>query len=369
MPRRNKLLPYFIIALPAAVALIAAAFWIKSLLAATGEQSVVAEVNGDPVTAAELSHFAKLHRASVIEAYLSLSEDNAVIDEKFWELKQDAGGITPMEKLRNIALGEAVRMKTELQLARELGLVGDISYGSLLEALERENKRREAAAANGEPVYGPARFEESSFIGFYRSKLAASVTELWSENELGSSERELHAFYEEIKTTLSPMEGSLTYETIAIAYRHDGEESDALRENAYRVAEDIRQQLLAGEAEDIAVGSLPTGISVIREGESELNENTASRLYRSENSLYEALRASTAESPVPPVVDDRAAGRYIVARVTGSHAAEPPEYGKVRDIVRRLYAERKYSELINARADAADIKLLPGFYEELAGVR
>lgn len=365
MPGRNKPLTFSLGMLLAVAALIAAAFWGRSLLASPAGDKPVAEVNGDVVTVAELAHFAKLHRASVMEDYLA--EEGAAFDEGFWN--REVGGTTPMETLRNHALRDAIRMKTELQLARELGLVGEISYSALLEEMERENKRREAAIANGEPLFGPARFEESSFIGFYQSKLAASVKELWIESERGSNERELQRFYEEIKTTLSPMEGSLTYETIAIAYRHNGEESDALREDASRAAEAIRQQLLAGAAGEVAEGSLPTGISIIRQGESELNEHTASRLYRSDNALYEALRASTADSPVPPVVDDRAAGRYIVARVTGSHAAEPPEFGKVRDIVRKLYVERKYSERVDVRAEAADVKLLPEFYEEPAGVR
>ncbi len=364
MPRRNKPLTISIGVLLAAAALIAAAFWIPSLLAAPAGDRPVAEVNGDVVTAAELAHFAKLHRASVMEAFLT--EEGAALDEGFWS--RDAGGTTPMETLRRKALRDAIAMKTELQLAREYGVADDISYGSLLALMEKENSRREAAVAKGEPLYGPASFEEDSFIGFYRSKLAASVKEIWAEKELAPSERELEAFYEGIKTTLSPMEERMTYETTAIVYRQDGEESEALREEASRIAEAVRQRLLAGEAA-AEYDSLPPGISIIREGESELNEDTASRLYKSGNALYEALRSSSADQPVPPVVDDRAGGRYIVANVTGRHAGKAPQYEKVRDIVRKVYVEQNYTELIRARAETASVKLLPGYYEELTGLQ
>lgn len=363
MYRRNKPLTFSLWILLTVAALFAAAFWVRSLLAAPAVDRIVAEVNGDAVTAAELAHFAKPHRSSVMEAFLS--KEGAALDASFW--KRDVGGTTPMETLRDKAFRDAIRMKIELQLAREFEVAGDISYSSLLKLMEKENKRREAAVADGEPLYGPAKYDESSFIDFYRSKLAASVKEIWAERVLKPDERELQTYYERIKTTLSPIEGRKTYETIAIVYRKDGEESESLREEALRIAETIRQLLLEGEGAT-EYGLLPTGISVIHEGKSELNDDTASRLYKSGNALYEALRTSSADQPVPPVVDDRAAGRYVVARVTGLHAGEAPPYEKVRDIVRKVYVEQKYSELIHARAETAKVKLLPGFYEEIAGM-
>ncbi|MHA6480988.1 hypothetical protein ACX1C1_03590 [Paenibacillus sp. strain BS8-2] len=364
MTGRKKTISTISVVVLAAAVLLAAAFWVKSPLAAPAEDVIVAEINGDAISSAELAHFAKLHRASVIEAYLS--ESGAALDDGFW--KRDVRGTTPMKSLRDQAFREALLMKIELQLARELGLVNDVSFASLLVEMEKENVRREAAVSKGEPIYGPASFDASSFIDFYRGKLAASVKEVWAERSLKLGEQELKTFYEGIKTSLMPMEGSLTYETIAVAYRHDGEESETLRAYALRVAETIREQLAAGE-HTVEDKQLPTGLSVIHSGELELNEETASRLYRSENALYEALRASTADQPVPSVVDDRAAGRYIVAHVTGLQPDEPPVYEEVRDIVRKLYVEREYEEYVQAQADAAIVLLLPEYDQDIAGVQ
>ncbi|MDQ6419884.1 hypothetical protein RB620_10610 [Paenibacillus sp. LHD-117] len=333
----------------------------------TSEQTAVAEVNGDIVTLAELAHFAQFNRASVIEAYLT--EDGAEMDENFW--KKEFRGMTPIETLRGKALDEAVRMKIELQLAREFGFVSEVSYDSLLEAMKEENARRAAAIANAEPLYGPAKFEESTFIDFYRSKLAALVKERWAESVLRPDEEELRSYYESMKSSIAPMEDRMTYERITISYRHEGEDSEWRIKDAFKVATAVREHLLAGDSAAEAAAepaSLPSGITAVYDGEMALNEDSASRLYKSENALYLALRDSSAEHPVPAVIDDRAAGRYVVVRVTGREETKDPAFEEVRDQVRKLYIEGEYAAYVQSRAELASVQLLPAFDETMFSI-
>lgn len=351
-----------------AMAILASAvLLVRSLLAAPDEHTAVATVNGDIVSPAELAYFAGLRRASVIEAFLA--EEGARMDDGFWH--RESKGTTPLEMLREQALQDAAVMKTELQLARELGLASDISFEALLDEMEAENARRAKAAANGEPLYGPGRFEERSFIDWYRSKLAASAKERWAERALIVDERELRSFYAELGTSLTPMEGELTYERFVVAYRQDGEEDVRGKEVAYRAAAAVRVQLLNGVAAADAAGAAGTediqgvksGITVVFEGESVLSDRNASRMYKSDNALYTALKASTKEQPVTAVIDDPASGCYIIARVTAIRAAEAPAFDEVRDMVRKLYVEEKYSAYLDSRMESISIERLPGYYE------
>ncbi|OUS67905.1 hypothetical protein B1748_35295 [Paenibacillus sp. MY03] len=356
------------IALLAMAVLASAALLVKSLFAAPAAEIVVATVNGDDITAEELAYFAGLHRASVIETFLA--EEVVVMDKRFWQ--RDIRGVSPIEKLRELALEDAVAMKAELQLAHELGLTSDVSYASLLEAMEKENARRAKAVANGEPIYGPAKFEERTFIDFYRGKLATLSKESLAESEFAPmDERELVSFYERISTMLSPMANSLTYDKIAITYRYDGKDGDKRTEEAFRMATVIRERLLTGEAATEAVlaeAAFPAGMAAAYEEKLELNESNASRMFKSNNSLYTALQEASEGQPVTSVIDDPIAGQYVIARVTDWQAAEVPKFEEVRDVVRKLYVEERYSAYMQSRVEAAAVLLLPAYYESKLGV-
>jgi hypothetical protein len=70
----------------------------------------------------------------------------------------------------------------ELQLAQETGVVSDISFEGFLKGMERENQRRNQAAANKEVVYGPLHLEAQAYYSYYMSNLEDATIEAMRSN-------------------------------------------------------------------------------------------------------------------------------------------------------------------------------------------
>lgn len=312
----------------------------------------VAEVNGEPVSARELAHFAALNRAYVMEYFMNTY--GADYGRSFWH--QSYNGETPSGMLHKRALQDAVRMKVELGLAKEEGLLEGISFDDVLGEMAKENARRKQAADNGQPVYGPVKFEESTFVDFYRSKLLTELKERLSRSVLSATEEQLKAHYEAIKPELFRTEGKVTYNRISVAYRKDGSESARGKEQALNSAEQVRQLLEGGRSADEAVKELldagaDAGLQLDR-GE-EFNDRTASRIFKSQPQLYTALMELTGSRPVSPVNEDRQSGQYWVVQLIAREGGGFKSFEEARDQVRKHYTEAAFEVYIQERVQAA----------------
>jgi len=326
--------------------------------------SAVAEVNGDVITASELQHFARMHRASVIESFTTAFE--ATYDEAFWmtEYSDDA----PIETLRDRALDDAIRMKLELRLVLEQGIVESVSYEGLIEQMDRENERRAAAVARGEPIYGPVRFEEDTFVDFYRSKINTVLKEMLAADELEPSEQELMDYYERVIPDLLPTQDRLVYDQYTIIYRTEGRDEDQSKEAARLMAERVRAQMQDGTAIDMNTSAPAPELSASYERALVLDEANASRMFKAANALYAALRESAISMKVSVVLDDVAEGRYLVVKVQERESAEPASFAETRDLVRKLYLEEAFERHIDTRVSDSDILRLPALEEQMLAI-
>ncbi len=316
--------------------------------------AAIAEVNGDIVAAAELARFASAARASVIDKFMR--EYGAEIDGGFWS--REFRGESPRERLLAAAFEEAVRMKVELQLARERGIVADVSYDALLREMAKENERRAAALARGEPIYGPARFEESAFVEFYRSKTAARLRAALAETELLPSEERLRAYYEEAGAALFPAEDRIRYERFSVDYGREALRSEARKREARRAASALETRLASGERAEEAAKAVD---GARFEGEHSLDESSASRMFKSEHALYSALRSGADAEATTAVVDDPAEGRYTVVRIVGREAAKAPRFEEVREQVEMSFLEKAYEDYVDASVRSARVVKLVDF--------
>lgn len=325
----------------------------------------LAKINEDELTLAELKHFIQVHRASVIDYFIR--EHGADVHAGFWH--QQFQGEVPGERLLAAAIEEAVRMKVELQLARQHGVVSEISYRALLQEMEKENERREAAIARGEAVYGPSRFDESSFIDFYKSKTAALLKETIADSQLLPSEQQLKLYYESVKTELYPVEDRILFEKFSITYKQNGEHSERMKEQMLRAAEALTQRLVAGDSAEASIKALEADFAstaAVFEGTLVLDESNASQMYKSQQQLYAALRNSDVLAPAPLIIDNTAEGRYEVVKIVERETAEAPNFAEVKDIVAMKYIEVAYEQYVDSHVQAANIRWLIDLdYEQL----
>lgn len=339
---------------------------------AVPDEATIAEVNGDPVTAAEFRRFLAQQRAAVIGEFARTR--GAVVDERFWHTEFD--GVTPAEAAKRKALEAAVRFKVELGLAREHGLIPETSREYLLAEMEKENARRSEAARSGLPVYGPVRFDENGFIEYYFGRIVTCLKEAMAGRELDATDERLRRHYESIKDTLFRLEDAVRYEEFSVSYLADGARVDAgLKEAARELLEAVRQRLDRGETAEAAIREAQRELErrdmtdqavreteqsdghVIRHAERVLNGDTARALYRSLPELYEAVIRLTDADRVSPVIDDIASGRWVLARLFERQPQGYRSFEEQKANVRSHYLNIAYDAHVQRLVRNADVKL------------
>jgi len=97
----------------------------------------------------------------------------------FWTTPH--GGSTPLSMLERITTAQVVRLTVQLEMARERGMVNDITYGSLVGNMAEVNKQRTVAVDEHKPVYGPTAFTEASYFDYVTGNLQAILLQSLEE--------------------------------------------------------------------------------------------------------------------------------------------------------------------------------------------
>ncbi|NUT37309.1 MAG: hypothetical protein HOV79_30045 [Hamadaea sp.] len=124
---------------------------------------VVAEVAGEPVTAAEFTARMADHRTAVA-AYFHEHHRADPNQQAFWS--DEIGGTTPRAMLRQRTLDALVEIKVQQIMAREAGLIADIGYDTFLKRLDEENADRRERLERHEPIFGPQQFTEKTYHAY-----------------------------------------------------------------------------------------------------------------------------------------------------------------------------------------------------------
>ena len=103
------------------------------------DSTIVALINGEPVSVDEFNHFYPNHRIQVYSYFSKKYNENSNPD--FWNTT--INGENPAEMVRKITMEELVRIKAIQILCKENGLIEDISYAAFLNNLVMENEKRD----------------------------------------------------------------------------------------------------------------------------------------------------------------------------------------------------------------------------------
>lgn len=364
----------------ARTALIAAAAGAALLLMAIGairladrpdgpaERETVAYVNGLPLAAAELRHSLKRQRAVVMDEFKRTYGVRG--DAGFWHA--DNNGQSPAAMAKERALEEAVRTKLLLELAASHGLVPGASYEELLAEMERENERRQAALAAGQPIYGPVRFDEDGFADFYIGRIKAELPARLAGAELAVTDEQLRGYYERVKDDWFRLEDEVRFQLISVSYTADGRRGDAtMIRAAESAAAGIGTRLETGESieaivteyeDETANGAVPA----FNVSEERMDSITARYYYKALPQLYEWLLADGADAgAVSPVIDDPAEGRFVLAVVAGREVGGYRSFEEQRDNVLNSYLDAALSDYVDKLAAEAEVTVVAERYERI----
>ncbi len=155
------------------------------------------EIAGEPVSKAEWRHFLQDEKAGVFSFFHTNYGAQDAPD--FW--LRNFGGKIPRDELQRRTRATLAGIKIEQLLARENGLVEDISWEGFLAEFARENRRRSAALKEGAVVYGPTRLDERGYFKYRHSLLVIRLKEALARKGLEPAERELSRSYDSLKTS------------------------------------------------------------------------------------------------------------------------------------------------------------------------
>ena len=159
---------------------------------------LVATVNNEPVLMKELLMSEQKCKASIIQEFKLKYKLN--YDDNFWQNKNFV--ISPFEVLKNKALELAIEIKIQQILARQYGLVKDISYTAFLNDLKVENDRRKKATLNKSVFFGPTQFSEENYFDYKYSNLIISLKRLLADSLFKVQDDKIRSLYENEKDSL-----------------------------------------------------------------------------------------------------------------------------------------------------------------------
>ena len=158
-----------------------------------GGNTVVAYVDGAPVTAGEYQLFVARERANV----MSLYSNEQITAKDFWTTP--VGGQAPVDRLQQLVFGDLIPIKTVQNLAARKGIARPFDYRQFMSQLPAVNESRQSDISAGKAVYGNAAYDDFTYYNYYQSNLKTSLTnELLSENQ-NISDSELQDYYQQNK--------------------------------------------------------------------------------------------------------------------------------------------------------------------------
>jgi hypothetical protein len=326
----------------------------------------VAKVNGSPVTVTEFKRELERQRSSVIDYFHRTY--GAKIDSHFW--KAEFNGENPERTLKQRVMKEIVRIKVELELFRQHGLIQGISHVDLIREMDKENERRLNAVRAKQPVYGPVQLDEMAFMNIYLSKRRNELKEKLSEDELKVDDEDLKHHYEQIKDQMFANEDRVRFEKLTITYKDAGSGSDEGRwkknsrfgmDTAKRLADQGKE--LAEVAKELQGGD---GTPVVRTTEEELNGNTAGTYFKFQPALYSILTGGLQTGQISPVIDEAAQGEYVLIKVTGRDASGYKSFEENSHNVWNRYMDAAYSTYLNKLVEEARVNIYSKAWNEIS---
>lgn len=308
----------------------------------------VARVNDDPISVRLFER--RLARNRFLAFGYFQARYGAVVDADFWTTSHE--GEVPAEWLKQRTLEECVRIKIELGLAKESGVIGGTSYAALLQALDRENQRRREALAAGEPIYGPEQYREDEFFLYVMNNLRIAVQKRLSQTRLQASEETLRAHYETMRDTHYDRGDRVRVWGIQVQYGARGGYSEALtRDEARARIEEAQERLEQGlPFEEVASEYNEDGV---------LNEELFDFESRSGDRSHRAGRRAVAmeldEGETSEVFEDMSA--FFILKCVEHEALGYAPYEDVEGSVRQHYLHETYEGLIDDLVEGARVEV------------
>ncbi|MDF2986809.1 MAG: hypothetical protein K0R50_2319 [Eubacterium sp.] len=316
--------------------------------------TAIGTVNGEPISIDLFK--SKLQSESSNTYDYFYRKYGAKDSENFWTTGYH--GEIPIEYARKNALNKCIEILVQQKLAKNKGVVEDISYAAFLKDLEKENTRRREAVDKGEIIYGPVRYSEKDYFDYTFSNMVISLKEQLRTNEFALTEDEVKKLYYQKKNSFNFINKKVL--KIYIPYV-SGSKSSSSGEEKQRMEDalkGIKQQLLPGK--DMAgLNGSHKGVKV---KEIILDNKFTKQQYLETAGSREAANNLKAGEISDFYEED---GALCMLKVLSSSQAEFPDLEKLEAAIKAEAVDRKYEKLITDLIKSANVQVNEKVYSNI----
>lgn len=305
------------------------------------EDSQVATVNGEPISRLEFTRVLK-EKSSQIYSYFHTryqAEDN----KDFWITEFD--GQVPIEMAREQALEDCIKVKLQQMMARDKGLLVDISYEGFLDRLHDENKNREKAVKNNEVIYGPIRFGETEFFNYTFSNMILELKDKLAEKELTVEDVFLEDYYHEVKEKIYKKHDKIMINKMSIHF------NNLTKDKAITILTEIQQGI---KDKNMTVEEIKHYNENIQLEALVIDETNAREYAKSKEMIYDVLR-ELSKGDVTDIMEDN--NQVFILSCTDRQEQGYYDFDQVKDHVRQLYVDQAYDKLVKQMMEEAVVEI------------
>ena len=185
--------------------LVAGLIYVFVMSSPTNKESTIAYINGEPLSVELLKLKITQNRTFILSHF---SNKYKILNTKaFWETRFGEGEV-PSEFLKQKALKESIRFMIQQILAKEKGILEDISYEGFLANLKRVNEDRKLAVIEKKIIYGLIEYTETTYFDHLFNQLVISLKAKLAQKEFDLSDEHLRTIYNLKKEMLYKKSGT-----------------------------------------------------------------------------------------------------------------------------------------------------------------
>ena len=144
------------------------------------KSEIVAYIDGEPVSKEEFAFFAQKNKFKVIAMYRN--NHKLEYHAGFWQDKSTK--TTPGDVLKSITLDNIKHVKVQFILAKQYGIIENISFRAIQELLEKENIERKIALSKNRVIYGPEQYTMDNYFDYLTSNMVIKLKDYMVRNEI-----------------------------------------------------------------------------------------------------------------------------------------------------------------------------------------
>jgi len=308
--------------------------------------TVVATVNGEPVTYGEYSHYLAADRATTASKFLSSGAQNGA---DFWTTP--VNGQTPLDALKQTALNDAVKSKVQQMIARDNGVISDISYSAFVSAWKAQNADRAQNLADNQPIYGPQQYTESVYYDVNLSNLQSDTINAIAA-DAAYTDDQLRQLYEQEKDSEFISVSSL--EVLRITVPFDSTDQASMTD-ALALANEIRAKIAAGA--DFADAASGYGGKAAEDDITIDMSRTRTDQNATEALLYTAQQLQAGD--VSQVYQDT--GWYAIIKCVQPSVSSYRAFDDVKSVLSKDMATNQYNAQVDSTVASADVQTTAAF--------